>query len=105
MFVSAKLMSVSERSERKQWNNVTCADMSSFVTSVRVSSSGLNDLNKGKKRKIDVMNRKDCKRKILKDAGQPYISRRGKAVSGKPGPSQVCGTTCFVQIFRLILSE
>lgn len=75
--------------------------MSSFSSPVRLSTSGLNDLNNGKRRKIFITNRKDYKRKILKDAGEPYISRRGKAISGKPEPSEVGGTTCYVR-FRFL---
>lgn len=87
------------------------------VSSVVLSPGDQYKLNSGKKRKVKFVAWKDKFRKKSRDSGEPYISKRKKAVPGKLPPSEVSGTTflsppvahaygwIFVKIMFIILSN
>lgn len=65
---------------------------------VVLSSSGIKQLNKGKKRKVNPSEWKDNKRKQLRAAGQEYMTRKGVLVPAKQAPNSVSGITFYVTI-------
>lgn len=59
------------------------------VARVSVSFCGEKQLNKGRKRKINISEWKDNKRKALRNSGKEYVSRKGTVVPGKVPPNNV----------------
>lgn len=60
-----------------------------------LNTSVLKKVNKYRKRKLNVDNWADNKRKKLKDAGKAYISRKGKQVAEIKPPEKVSGITMY----------
>ena len=58
-------------------------------SSVNLSPGDQKRLNSGRKRKVNVNNWNDKKRKTSRDTGNPYISRNKKPVPGKLPPGEV----------------
>lgn len=71
---------------------------------VVLSPAGLKSLNKGKKRKSNITEWTDNKRRILKQAGKGYVTRKGQEKLGKQGPMLVSGKKLYVIVyFTLVL--
>ncbi|KAL0149227.1 hypothetical protein M9458_055461, partial [Cirrhinus mrigala] len=51
-----------------------------------MSASDIKRQNLGKKKRADMTKWKDRVRKALRDAGKPYLTRRGEKKTGKNPP-------------------
>ena len=69
-----------------------------------VSAADIKRQNLGKKRKAHINEWKDRARKTLRDAGKPYVNRRGVLKRGKSPPKEVSGRTVYVQSIYLTLA-
>lgn len=56
---------------------------------VLITASSLKNINRLRKRKINVNKWKHVERKALRDAGKQYVSKRGRTVAAKVPPMQV----------------
>lgn len=54
-----------------------------------MSAADINRQNVGKKRRANMNEWKDRARKSLRDAGKPYVNRRGEQKRGKSPPKAV----------------
>ncbi|KAK7167173.1 hypothetical protein R3I94_001543 [Phoxinus phoxinus] len=61
-----------------------------------MSAADIKRQNLGKKRRTNIYEWKDRARKYLRDAGKPYVNRRGEQTRGKSPPKEgkVCKETC-----------
>ncbi|XP_048035147.1 uncharacterized protein LOC125260703 [Megalobrama amblycephala] len=61
-----------------------------------MSAADINRQNVGKKRRANMNEWKDRARKSLRDAGKPYVNRRGEQKRGKSPPKEgkACKETC-----------
>lgn len=58
---------------------------------LQLTNSAEKRLNKGRRRKIRISEWKDNKNKALRNAGNPYKSRKGYLVPGKGASQKVSG--------------
>lgn len=63
---------------------------------VSLTLSMENKLKKGKKRSINIRNWKDNRRKLLKDSGSPYLSKRNVYIPGKIPSNAVSRTMLYL---------
>lgn len=66
--------------------------------SVNLSPSALKTLNKTRKRKININEWKDVKRKTLRNSGKEYEGRNMKRYPAKNQPKEVSGITLYCSI-------
>lgn len=60
-----------------------------------LTASGVKRVNNVRKRKINIGQWKDVKRKRLRDAGLQHKSRKGKLIPAKQPPTQVSGIMLY----------
>ena len=60
-----------------------------------ISAADINRQNLGKKRRVHMNEWKDRARKSLRDAGKPYVNRRGEQKRGKGPPKEVSEITVY----------
>lgn len=70
---------------------------------VVLSPAGLKSLNKGKKRKANITEWKDNKRRILRQTGKGYVTRKGQEKPGKQGPLLVSGKKLYVIVYFILV--
>lgn len=68
-----------------------------------MSAADIHRLGIGKKRRVNLTEWKDRARKCLRDAGKPYVNRRGQQKEGKSPPKEVSGITVYVHCINLML--
>lgn len=61
-----------------------------------LSPAAVKSQNKKLKRKVNVNEWKDIKRKRLRNAGAAHTTRKGKEIPEKPPPRKVSGKTLYV---------
>ncbi|KAJ4435948.1 hypothetical protein ANN_18571 [Periplaneta americana] len=72
------------------------------VVKQAVSISAEKQLNKGRKRKINIHEWKDNKNKALRNAGKPYMSRKGHFVPGKCVSEMITVCRCHNQCGEIL---
>ena len=82
---------------RPPWNNITRIIKMADIRSLTISPGLKKNLNKTRKRKINIAEWQDETRKTMRQAGQSYVSRSGVLIRQKTPPNEVRGRTfCFL---------